>query len=54
MNMKLVLLIIGLYVNFVGTKGEHELDGGGYMLYCPCMGRFGNQADHFLGALGND
>jgi len=49
--MKLVLLMIGLYVNFVGTKGEHELDGGGYMLYCPCMGRFGNQADHFLGAL---
>ncbi|CAI8050008.1 GDP-fucose protein O-fucosyltransferase 1 [Geodia barretti] len=47
-NWMLDILLLALWA---GTGCGYEWDDHGYVLYCPCMGRFGNQAAHFLGAL---
>lgn len=48
-------LLLNLMLALVGVSmiaGDEDLDENGYIMFCPCMGRFGNQVDHYLGALG--
>jgi peptide-O-fucosyltransferase len=48
MNFFHYVILLSLLISI---KTDEDIDPNGYIIFCLCMGRFGNQAEHFLGGL---
>jgi peptide-O-fucosyltransferase len=48
MNFCHYVILLSLLISI---KTDEDIDPNGYITFCLCMGRFGNQAEHFLGGL---
>ena len=46
-----IFLLLLLYAPSPSTSDGFDIDPEGYIMFCPCMGRFGNQIAQFLGAM---
>ncbi|CAK9291715.1 unnamed protein product [Gordionus sp. m RMFG-2023] len=46
-----MLHVFALIFIISSSEAKNNVDKNGYIIYCPCMGRFGNQVDQFFGTL---